>query len=54
MDESSLYTDCELEFVGEGIDFPLAAEICANEEGRHSDEKEKKERKVEEWEYWLG
>ena len=54
IDESSLYTDCELEFIGEGIEFPLGAEICANEGGRRSDEKEKKESEVEEWEYWLG
>jgi len=54
MDASSLYTDCELKFIGEGIEFPLAAEICANEEGSRSDEEEKKESEVEEWEYWLS
>jgi len=54
MDESSPYTDCELEFIGEGFDSSLAAEICANEEGRRLNEEKKKSHKVEEWEYWLN
>ncbi len=42
MEESSIYTDCELEYIGEGYSPSWAAEICANEESRRSvQEKEK-------------
>ncbi len=54
MDESTPYTDCELEFIGEGYEPRWAAEICANEEGRRSDEETEKASKGEGWEYWLG
>lgn len=54
MDESSTYTDCELEFIGEGYEPRWAAEICANEEGLRSDEETEKSSKDEGWEYWLG
>jgi len=54
MDEGSFYTDCELEYMGEGYDHSLAAEICANEEGRQSHEEAEKSSKDGDWEYWLG
>ncbi len=54
MDESTTYTACELEFIGEGYEPSWAVEICANEEGRHSDEPKEKSDKVLGWEYLLG
>ena len=54
MGESSTYTDCELEVMGEGYDSSWAAEICADEEGRSSDEEKEKSGKDKNWEYWLG
>ena len=54
MDESSTYTGCELEYIGEGYDPSWAAEICANAEGRRSDEEMEKSSKEENWENWLG
>ena len=54
MDESSTYTDCELEFIGEGYNPSLASEICANEEGRRSKVETAKSDRDECWEYWLG
>lgn len=54
MDESSTYTGCELEYIGEGYDPSWAVEICANEEGRRSDEETGKASKDKGWEYWLG
>jgi hypothetical protein len=53
MDERSTYTSCELEFIEEGYDPSAAAEICANEEGRRSSEKEpEKSKKDEHWDWW--
>jgi hypothetical protein len=54
IDESATYTDCELEFIGEGYEPRWAAEICANEEGRRSDEEKEKSSMDKCWEYWLG
>lgn len=54
MNESFTYTDCELEYIGEGYDFSQAAEICANEEVRPSDEEAEESSKDMGWEYWLG
>jgi hypothetical protein len=42
MDASSTYTDCELEYIGEGYHPSWAAEICANEESRRSHEEKEK------------
>lgn len=53
MDERFTFTDCELEFIGEGYSLSAAAEICANEEGRRSDEETEKSNKDEDWEYGL-
>ncbi len=33
MNRSSNYTDCELEYMSEGFELSMAAEICAGEEG---------------------
>ncbi len=53
MDESSAYTECELEFIDEGHDPSLSAEICANEESRlQSDKKREKRKKDEDWGWW--
>ena len=54
MEENSTYTDCELEYIGEGYDSSQAAEICANEEERSSDGEEEESSKDMGWEYWLG
>ncbi len=54
MDESSTYTGCELEYIGEGYEPSWAAEICANAESFRSDEETEKSSKEEKWEYWLG
>ncbi len=54
MAESLTYTDCELEYIEEAVDPSLAAEICANAEGRLSHEETEKSGGEESWEYWLG
>jgi len=54
MGETSTYTECELKYIGEGYDPPEAAELCADEEGRRSDEETEKSGKEKAWEYWLG
>jgi hypothetical protein len=50
MEERSTYTDCELEYIGEGYDSSQAAEICANEEVRSSDEEAEESSKDMGWE----
>jgi hypothetical protein len=54
MDESTTYTDCELEYMGEGYDSSQAAEICANEEVRPSDEETEESGRDMGGEYWFG
>jgi len=57
MAESFTFTDCEFDYMGEGYDPAMAAEICANVENRRpEDEKEESEEspEIEGSEYWLG
>ena len=54
MAESSTYTDCELEYIEEAYDPSLAAEICANAEGRLFHEETEKSAADETPEYWVG
>jgi hypothetical protein len=54
MEEELTFTECEKKFVREeGYDPAQAAEICANAEGRFSDEETRRPRQEEDWgEYW--
>jgi hypothetical protein len=54
MGETATMTDCEWEFIGEGYDPAEAAELCANEESRGSEEETGKVDKDKTWEYWYG
>jgi hypothetical protein len=54
MDETSIYAECELKHIGEGYDPPEAAELCADKQGRLSDEEGEKAGKDTGWEYWFG
>ena len=38
MDERSTYTECELRYIDQGYDLARATEVCAEAEGRSSDE----------------
>ena len=54
MAESFTFTECEFDYMGEGYDPSLAAEICANAEDRPLEDEKEESTGVEGWEYWLG
>lgn len=50
MEEKSIYTDCELRYIrNAGLDPKQAAEVCAQAEGRASDEDRRKSSEEEIW-----
>ena len=51
---TSMVTDCQWDFIGEGYDPAEAAELCADEEIRRSDEEKEKSGEDQAWEYWYG
>jgi hypothetical protein len=54
MNKTATMTDCEWEFIGEGYSPAEAVELCAEEEGRRSDEERGKWDEEKSWEYWFG
>jgi hypothetical protein len=54
MGKTARVTDCEWEFIGEGYNPAEAVELCADEEGRGSEEETRKVDKDKTWEYWYG
>ena len=54
MAEVFTFTECEYDYMGEGYDPSMAAEICANVEGQRSENEKEESTENEGWEYWLG
>ncbi len=54
MAESFTFTECEFDYMGEGYDPSMAAEICANSENRRAEDEKEESTEVEGSEYWLG
>ena len=54
MSETFTYSKCEVKYIEEGYDPPEAAELCADEGERRSDEDTGKPDQDKTWEYWFG
>jgi hypothetical protein len=54
MAESFTFSECEFDYMGEGYDPSMAAEICADVEGQRPEDEKEESIETEIWEYWLG
>ena len=54
MAENFNFTECEYDYMGEGYDPSMAAEMCANLESQRLEDEAEKSHEDEGWEYWLG
>jgi hypothetical protein len=54
LNKTATVIDCEWEFIGEGYSPAEVLELCAEEEGRGSEEETEKVDKDKTWEYWYG